>query len=304
MIVRYTIAIALCLEMSTSVCVSTGPIDTVAKSLKIPGIHNAFRVTENIYSGSHPEGDAGFAALQKIGVKTIVSVDGGKPDVETARKYGLKYVHLPFGYDGVPTNRVAELAKVTAMFRGPYFVHCHHGLHRGPAAVAIICEASEGWTTNRAVAWMREAGTASDYPGLYRAAREFKLPTAAQLVAVKELPEVSRTSSLVETMVLIDEHFSWLKQSQKAGWKSPPGGADISPAHEAIMLWEQLREMSRMSDTAKRPEDYRVKLKGAERAAENLKTLCRKLSNDFALDAALKTVSQSCAACHKKYRNE
>jgi hypothetical protein len=42
---------------------------TVAKTIEITGVHNAFRVTEKIYSGSQPEGDAAFAALAKLGVK-------------------------------------------------------------------------------------------------------------------------------------------------------------------------------------------------------------------------------------------
>ena len=103
------------------------PTNHVAKPVEIAGVHNAFRVTERIYSGSQPEGDAAFEALKKLGIKTIISVDGSKPDVEAARKFGLKYVHLPIGYDGVATNRLAELTKVTSEVSGPYFVHCHHG---------------------------------------------------------------------------------------------------------------------------------------------------------------------------------
>ena len=53
----------------------------VAKPIEIVGVHNAFRVSEKIYSGSQPESDAAFAALKNLGVKTIVSVDGGKPEV-------------------------------------------------------------------------------------------------------------------------------------------------------------------------------------------------------------------------------
>jgi protein tyrosine phosphatase (PTP) superfamily phosphohydrolase (DUF442 family) len=272
--------------------------------IEIPGIHNSFRVTDTIYSGSQPEGDAAFAALAKLGVKTIVSVDGSKPDVERAHKYGLQYVHLPFGYDGVPTNRVVELAKLRALARGPFFVHCHHGLHRGPTAVAVICEASAGWTPDQAEAWLRQAGTADDYQGLYRAAREFKAPTAVQLAAVGSLPEVAPTPSLVDAMVAMDEHFDWLKKSQKAGWKTPRGQADIAPAHEATMLWEQLREMARTPDTAKRPDDYRQKLAAAESVAADFRTRLAKPADAPALDAAFKQFTQTCAACHKKYRNE
>ena len=278
--------------------------NAVAEPVEIAGIHNAFRVTDRIFSGSQPEDDAAFAALAKLGIKTIISVDGSTPDVEAARKHGLHYIHLPFGYDGVPTNRMAELAKAASTVTGPVFVHCHHGLHRGPTAVAIMCEATEGWTTNQAEAWMLAAGTAADYPGLYRAAQEFKAPTAAELAAIKELPEVTRPSSLVETMVAIDGHFDWLKKSQQAGWKTPPGQADISPEHEAMMLWEQLRETARTTDTARRSEDFRAKLAEAGRAAESLHALIGKPAAGAVLDAEFKRATQSCAACHKSYRNQ
>ena len=278
--------------------------NAVAKPIEIIGVHNAFRVTEKIISGSQPEGDAAFAALAKLGVKTIVSVDGGKPDVESARKHGIRYVHLPIGYDGVPTNRVIEFTKIAAEMTGPFFVHCHHGKHRGPTAVAVMCEASEGWTANTAETFLSQAGTSEDYPGLYRAAREFKKPTPAQLAAVKELPEVARTSSIVDDMVIIDEHFDWLKKCQAAGWKTPPGQADILPANEATILWEQFRQMARMSDTAKRPADYRAKLANAEKATRALQKLLKQPADNAALDAAFKQAAQSCTACHKTYRNQ
>jgi protein tyrosine phosphatase (PTP) superfamily phosphohydrolase (DUF442 family) len=276
----------------------------VAQPIEIPGVHNAFRASTRVYSGSQPEGDDAFAALAKLGVKTIVSVDGSKPDVEAARKHGLRYIHLPYGYDGIPTNRVIELAKLTAEVSGSFFVHCHHGKHRGPAAVAIICETAEGWSPEKAVDWLREAGTAPDYPGLYRAAREFTAPTKAQLAAVKDLPEVASTSSLVDAMVAIDAHFDALKKAQAAGWKTPPGHADISPPHEATILWEQFREMACTDDTKKRSEDYRAKLADAERTADSLRKLLKDSAGHVAIDASFKLVTQSCAACHKQYRNQ
>jgi len=278
--------------------------EPIAQVVEIPGVDNAFRATDRIYSGSQPEGEEAFAAIAKLGVKTIVSVDGSKPDVEAARKYGLRYVHLPIGYDGIPTKRVIELAKLTAEVNGPFFVHCHHGKHRGPAAVAVMCEAGEGWTTNQAVAWLREAGTAADYPGLYRSAQEFRKPTTAEMAAVKELPEVSRTSSLVDAMVAIDEHFEHLNLAQKAGWKTPPGHADIAPLHEATMLWEQFKEMARTEDTAKRTDDYQARLAEAEQIAGSLRKLLREPTDMVAIEAAFKKAGQNCAACHQKYRNE
>jgi protein tyrosine phosphatase (PTP) superfamily phosphohydrolase (DUF442 family) len=278
--------------------------NSLAKPIEIPGVHNAFKASDRIYAGSQPEGDEAFAVIARLGVKTIVSVDGGKPDVAAARKHGLRYVHLPIGYDGIPTNRVAELTKLTTDVSGPFFVHCHHGLHRGPAAVAVMCEASAGWTTNQAVEWLHAAGTSPDYPGLYRAASDFRRPSAAALAAVKELPEITKPSSVVEAMVAIDEHHSRLKQVQKAGWKTPPGHADIAPPHEATMLWEQFKELARTEDTAKQSADYRTKLAAGEKATDALRTQLRESHHIATLDAAFKKVSANCTECHKRYRNE
>lgn len=299
------LCLAFCLIFALAqTIVANSATNKVARPIEIPGVHNAFRVSEKVYSGSQPESDETFAALAKLGVKTIISVDGSKPDVEAARKHGLRYIHLPFGYDGVPTNRVAELAKTALTEPGPFYVHCHHGKHRGPAAVAVMCLSSDGWTTNQAVDWLREAGTAPDYPGLYRAAATFQKPSAAELAAVTQLPEVARTTSLVDAMVAIDAHFDHLKLAQKAGWKQPPGHADIAPAHEATLLWEQFREMVRLTDTAERPEDYRARLTEAEQLADLLRQQLRDSADQESINATFKRVGANCAACHKAYRNQ
>lgn len=276
----------------------------VATPLPSTNLHNLFRATAHVLSGSSPASDAAFAELTRLGVKTIISVDGSKPDVEAARKHGLSYIHLPIGYDGIPTNRVVELIRAAQSANGPIYVHCHHGLHRGPAAVAVICEASAGWTTHQAMAWLKQAGTSADYAGLYRSAMEFRLPEASALAGIVELPAVARTSSLVETMVNIDAEFDRLKAAQKAGWSKIPHEPDIIPAHAATTLWEHLRELARIDDTAKRPEDYRAKLAASEKATGQLRTLLRDAKADRpARDTAFQAVAKSCAACHKQYRN-
>jgi hypothetical protein len=230
-------------------------------------------------------------------------VDGAKPDAEAARRHGLRYIHLPFGYDGVPANRVAELAKAAGHDSSPVYVHCHHGLYRGPTAVAIICEATANWTTNQAQAWMRDAGTASEYAGLYRSAATFKKPTPEQLAAVNDLPEVTKSSSVVEAMVGIDEHFSRLKLSQKANWTTPAGHADITPEHEAMLLWEQLRELDRSNDTASRSADYRAKLGNAEEAVGSLRQTFLEVGTPATIDQSFARVGAMCSDCHKRYRN-
>jgi protein tyrosine phosphatase (PTP) superfamily phosphohydrolase (DUF442 family) len=276
--------------------------NTIGVPLVSNHLHNLFRVTTNIFSGDSPVSDAAFLELAKLGVKTIISVDGSKPDVDSARKHGLRYIHLPFGYDGIPTNRIAELVKAGQSANGPIYVHCHHGLHRGPAAVAILCQASMGWSTNQALAWLKQAGTASDYTGLYRAVEDFRMPASSVLAEVTKLPEITKASSLVEAMVAIDEEYDRLKAAQKADWKGLPPA--VNPVHSATILWEQFRELARQTDPKKRPSDYHHKLAAAEEVVLQLREALRDPeSGKESRDGALQSVGKACVACHQQYRN-
>jgi protein tyrosine phosphatase (PTP) superfamily phosphohydrolase (DUF442 family) len=276
------------------------------KSAELPGIHNFLRASDKVFSGSQPEGDEAFAALAQQGVTTIVSVDGAKPDVKGAAKRGIRYIHLPVGYDGISKSRITELVKVVATVPGPVYVHCHHGKHRGPAAVAVMCMASDAWTKDRAEAFLNQAGTSPEYAGLFRAVNGFTLPEPAKLAAVStNFPSVAKTSSLVESMVAMDRIYDNLKLAQAAGWQTPTDHPDIDPAHEALMLLEQFREMARTNDTTERPVDYQTKLDDAVKAAEALHSnLKLTLPANTGRDAALKRIGQSCANCHKSHRNE
>src|SRR5213595_1189675 len=64
-------------------------------------IHNFFHLSKRIMSGAQPDSDQDFAALAAAGVKVILAVDGSQPDVEGAHRHGMRYVHLPIGYDGI-----------------------------------------------------------------------------------------------------------------------------------------------------------------------------------------------------------
>ncbi len=272
--------------------------------LGIPGVENAFRVTSRFYSGSQPEGDAAFEALSHLGVRTIVSMDGAKPDGERARKYGLRYVHLPIGYDGVKPLRALQLERVASTIPCPVFVHCHHGKHRGPAAIAILCRAAEGWTTEQAESWLHEAGTGLEYPGLYRSVREFQPGTKEQLAGVGPLPEVAPSVPIVDAMVEIDEQWDTLKRLQQSDWAAPSNKHGLLPADEAALLREHFRELVRTNEPARRSSDYRNLLAESERMADALNKALRNPALDRSMvNALMKELAAHCTACHKSFRN-
>lgn len=281
----------------------TVPLSESPRILTSTNYSHLVQVTPRIFSGSEPDGDAAFAELARLGIRSLISVDGAQPAIETARKHGLRYVHLPFGYDAIPSNRVAELVFAATEVPGPIYLHCHHGQHRGPAAVAIICLATEGWTPEQAIRWLRQAGTSPDYRGLYRAVTEFKPPTPSQLQLVQSLPEVSKASTLVEEMVALEEHWERLKQIRKNGWKEAPRDPDQSFSEEATLLWEHFQELRRLPENADRPVDYRDKLDSAEQAAQALRTALTAQAAAESLEAPFQHLKQSCTSCHQVYRN-
>ena len=106
-------------------------------------------------------------------------------------------------------------------------------------------------------------------------------------------------------MVAIDGLVDRLKAVQKAGWQTAKDHPDVSADHEAVLLWEQFRELARTEAVVKRPEEFRRKLFASERITEQLRDALREKSRDTAAaDVAFKQVSQSCVNCHERYRNE
>jgi hypothetical protein len=283
----------------------TGPV-----AHKVEGIDNFFQLSNRIYSGAGPEGDAGFESLQKLGIKTLITVDGSKPNIEMAHKYGLHYVHLPHGYNGISTNVQAQLIKAAQTVPGPIFIHCHHGKHRGPAAAAVICMGTEGWSPAKAEAWLVTAGTATNYTGLFKTVRDFKEPSLEQLRNIStNFPEVATLPGLVDAMVAIDEQWDHLKEIRKAGYKTPKEHQDLDGPTEVSILREHFREAQRLPESGQRGEVFLQKLKTQENNVAAAEKLFLQLKSNGAaetrirLDKALDVVSQTCAACHQSFRD-
>ncbi|MHC5022009.1 MAG: protein-tyrosine phosphatase family protein [Planctomycetota bacterium] len=134
---------------------------------EFPGLHNVIQLSETIWSGSEPHGEAALKKLSELGIKTILSVDGKVPDAATAGKYGMRYVHVPIRYSGIKLGELKKIAKSFRELEAPFFVHCFHGRHRGPAGAMVGRLALDGATREQALAEMRLCGTASKYRGLY-----------------------------------------------------------------------------------------------------------------------------------------
>lgn len=268
------------------------------------GVHRYHRWSEKIGQGAQPEGEEAFANLKRLGFTTIVSVDGSMPDVETAAKYGLRYVHIPIGYDGVPRDAALKMVKAVQLSEGPVFFHCHHGKHRGPAGCAMPAIALEGLSHEAAVERLKVSKTSPDYAGLYRDVAAFAPPTKAELDAIteKDLPSVVKPEGIRSAMVSIDERFEHLKAAQKEAFVSVTGHPDIAPAHEALMLMEGFREMARLQ-AAQDLGDVYVKYSVDSEAAATRLGEAIKAKDAAAAGKEMEVLANLCSECHRDYRN-
>ena len=272
---------------------------------------NSFRVHERVISGGLPHGEAGFRELSGLGVKTVISVDGAKPDVEAARKYGLRYVHLPHGYDGVPRERARELAKAVRDLPAPVYIHCHHGKHRSPVAAAVGCVAAGLLNPDEAVVVLKTAGTSEHYEGLYRSAADARPLGKAVLDALQiDFPETAKIPPMAEAMVEIEHAFDRLQQIKTAGWRSPPDHPDLEPAHEALLLREQFTELLRTPEAGRKPDEFRKLLQTSEHAGKTLEAQLRAWKSagypqpvPKRIGASFERIANDCTACHRKYRD-
>jgi protein tyrosine phosphatase (PTP) superfamily phosphohydrolase (DUF442 family) len=268
-------------------------------------LENAHVVTAKLVSGAQPEGEESFRALRQLGIQTIISVDGAQPDVATARRFGLRYVHLPITYSTVTPGEGRAIAKAIDELPGPIYLHCHHGKHRAAAAAAVACVYNGSLRPEQAESVLKTFGTGANYTGLWKSAREARPLGPEELrdlnvryVERAEIPKVAMA------MVSIDGHFDNLKLLQKSAWTTPADHPDLDPPHEALQLEEHFREVARTADAKARPEDYRRLLDEAERASARLRgTLAATPARSVPADAALKVLGVSCTACHKAYRD-
>ncbi|MCA9233887.1 MAG: cytochrome c [Planctomycetales bacterium] len=272
---------------------------TIAHKVEGPSeLQNLMQLSPRLYSGGEPHAADAFAELARRGIKTIVSVDGARPDVAEAKRHGLRYIHIPIGYDGVDKHAQLSLVRLMREADEPIYVHCHHGKHRGPAAAAVACLAAGEMSREQAIDYLVHAGTGKQYAGLWRDVSGFTPPAANE--PLPELVETAKVATLAAAMADLDRAWDRLKLCADADWQTPPDHADLTPAHEALLVYEALRE-SRRTLTGPRAA-LAADLKRAEKIAARLRDSLE-TGDSAAASQQLTALEQSCTQCHAEHRN-
>ena len=268
-------------------------------------LHNLHRFGDGVYSGSVPHGEAGFDELRAMGVRTVISVDAARPDVEATRARGMRYIQIPIQYAGISSAERLALTKALREAERPIYVHCHHGKHRGPAAAAYALATCGEITPERGVELLEISGTSKSYPGLWEVVGNADAPSPEQerVMASVELPEIAQVTGFAAGMAGVDRAWDHLKLMAKNGWRAPSDHPDLVAAAEAGVVADHLRTLIDDEESVAYGEAFQNDMARSAREASELEAAL--VDRDLSLaDVRFEALGASCNACHDTHRND
>jgi protein tyrosine phosphatase (PTP) superfamily phosphohydrolase (DUF442 family) len=277
---------------------------------ELPGLHNVLRLSDQVISGGEPEGPESMAAIAGMGVKTILSVDGKTPDARSAEALGMRYVHVPIQYRGITDDELLQITKTFRELEGPFYVHCFHGQHRGPAAAAVGRVVLDGVAREQALAEMRQwCGTSGKYEGLYGVVAVGDIPSAAQTSAYAfEFPATRPLDGVAGLMVGVSRAYDRILSMKRNAWQVNPDHPDIDPVNESAIVASLFTQALELPDVHAQSDDYRALMQGSIERARALRSVVADVRDSEQPDwqpaeDAFADLKASCDACHVAHRN-
>lgn len=273
-------------------------------------LHNVFFLSENIISGGEPHSEEALERLAGWGVRTILSVDGKAPMVDAARRHGMRYVHVPIQYAGITEEQTLRIAKTFRELEGPFFVHCFHGQHRGPAGAEIGRLVLDGIPREQAIAEMRQwLGTSPSYEGLYQTIACQPLPDAAASSGLAwDFTPAVESKGLRGAMIFAARTQDNLKALKKVAWKTDPSHPDLVGTQEAGRLAEAFKNGSDDPVVLGWEPEYRALYASIVADSLALEQALTDLAKGRAeaqaeADALVDSLGRTCKSCHKDKRD-
>ena len=129
-----------------------------AEPVELEGVPNLHRVTPDFYRSAQPTA-AGMKALEKFGIRTVISLRRFNSDRDELKGTGLSGIAIPMNTWDVEIEDVVRVLKVLQDKRGaPYLLHCQHGADRTGTMSAMYRIVLQGWSKEKAITEMTEGG--------------------------------------------------------------------------------------------------------------------------------------------------
>lgn len=116
-----------------------------ARALHLNGVDNLYRVCDDLYRSGQPD-EKGFAALEKLGVRSVLNLREYHKDTRKARLTGLHLMAYPVAAGEVTAADVEACLRLLQEAPKPVLVHCWHGADRTGIIVAAYRIVYQGWS--------------------------------------------------------------------------------------------------------------------------------------------------------------
>ena len=124
-------------------------------------IKNFGQINKSYYRGSQPKA-ADFAALRKLGIRTVIDLqkNGSEQETDWVQDAGMRFFRIPLSASRPATAEQTEyfLKLVSDPNYWPVYVHCAAGRHRTGAMTAIYRITFDHWTADQAYEEMKKYG--------------------------------------------------------------------------------------------------------------------------------------------------
>lgn len=129
---------------------------TPARPVELEGCPNLFKVSDILYRGAQPTA-AGFYELEKLGVKTVLSLRALHCDRKKLRACGLNYRRIRMKTWDPRNEHILEFLKIVSdPANQPVFVHCLHGSDRTGVLMAAYRIIMQNWPRDKAIREMTD----------------------------------------------------------------------------------------------------------------------------------------------------
>ena len=153
-----------------------------------------------LYRSMQPRGGQ-WDVLHQRGIRTVINLRSAWEDPRAfageerhARAFGMRLVNLPISEDLPDVERVAQFIREVRAGPAPVLVHCQYGRSRTGHMLAAYLVLEQGWSPQRAIAYICDTKASLD---------EGKLP---------------RLQSMLEDFALHREE--WLRRVTEGPWPS------------------------------------------------------------------------------------
>lgn len=148
----------------------------------IPGLTNYAKVSDALYRGAQPTAE-GFAALKKMGIRTVVNLRSFNSDREQLTGLGLQYVHIYCkAWHPEDEDVVKFLQVVSDPKNHPVFVHCQHGADRTGMMAASYRIVEQGWSVEDAAKELGRFGFHTVWTDIAKYLRDFSKARMTKLM--------------------------------------------------------------------------------------------------------------------------